>query len=62
MDKFFDSALVSNITEIRIIHGFGTGAVRNAVYDFLKKNKHVKEYRFGREGEGLNGATIVTLK
>ncbi len=62
MDKFFDSALVSNITEIRIIHGFGTGAVRNAVYDFLKSNKHVKEYRFGREGEGLNGATIVTLK
>ncbi len=62
MDKFFDSALVSNITEIRIIHGFGTGAVRNAVYDFLRTNKHVKEYRFGREGEGLNGATVVTLK
>ncbi len=62
MDKFFDSALVSNITEIRIIHGFGTGAVRNAVYEFLRNNKHVKEYRYGREGEGLNGATIVTLK
>ncbi len=62
MDKFFDSALVSNITEIRVIHGFGTGAVRNAVYDFLKKCKYVKEYRYGREGEGLNGVTIVTLK
>lgn len=62
IDKAFDNALLSNLSSLTIIHGFGTGAVREAVYNYLQKSSLVKSYRYGGEGEGLNGATIVTLK
>lgn len=62
IDKAFDNALLSNLSSLTIIHGFGTGAVREAVYSYLQKSSLVKSYRYGGEGEGLNGATIVTLK
>lgn len=61
LEKFLDTATLNHLKSVSIIHGFGTGAVRKAVYDVLKKSPYVKEYRFGGEGEGLNGATIVTI-
>ncbi|MDY0209918.1 MAG: endonuclease MutS2 [Acholeplasma sp.] len=62
LDKFLDTAVLNHLRSVRIIHGFGTGAVRKAVHDVLKKSPYVSEYRFGGEGEGLNGVTVVTLK
>lgn len=62
IDKFVDNAILTNMHTIRIVHGFGTGAVRKAVHDYLKASPYVKSYRFGVEGEGLNGATIAYLK
>ena len=62
IDQYIDQALVSNLSSVTIIHGFGTGAVRTAVWEYLKTCPYVKSYRYGGEGEGLNGVTIVTLK
>lgn len=62
MDQYLDQALLGNLTQVTIIHGFGTGAVRKAVQDYLKNCSFVKSYRYGQEGEGLNGVTIVYLK
>lgn len=62
VDSFIDQALLANRKEISIIHGFGTGAVRNAVHAYLMNCPNVERYRFGKEGEGLNGVTIVYLK
>lgn len=62
LDNFLDKALLQNFEQVSIIHGFGTGVVRNRVWELLKSNSHVKSYRYGKEGEGLNGATIVYLK
>ncbi len=62
IDIFIDKAFLSNMSVVYIIHGFGTGAVRNAVQAYLKKSPYVKSYRYGGEGEGLNGVTVVTLK
>lgn len=61
MDKAIDDALLSNTPYIRVIHGFGTGAVRKAVYDYIKRSKYIKSHRYGTEGEGLNGVTVITL-
>lgn len=61
MDKALDDALLSNTPYMRIIHGFGTGAVRKAVYDYIKRSKYIKSHRYGKEGEGLNGVTVITL-
>lgn len=62
VEKFIDQAVVSNISEIRIIHGMGTGKLKKGVWDYLKTNKNVSEYRLGRYGEGESGVTVVTLK
>ncbi len=62
LDKAIDQALFSNQVTLRVIHGFGTGAVRNAVYDIIKKHPSILSYRYGMEGEGLNGVTIITFK
>lgn len=62
LEKFLDTATLNHLRSVRIIHGFGTGAVRKAVQDVLKKSPYVTEYRFGGEGEGLNGVTVATLK
>lgn len=59
--KHLDDARIVRLKQIRIIHGFGTGALRTAVHEYLKKQKNI-EYRFGGPGEGGQGATIVTLK
>ena len=62
IDDAIDGALMSGLTTLRIIHGFGTGAVRKAVYQYIKSSPYIKDHRYGGEGEGLNGVTIVTLK
>lgn len=62
VDSFIDKALLANLSMVYIIHGFGTGAVRKALYEYLKKCPFVKSTRFGGEGEGLNGVTVVYLK
>jgi DNA mismatch repair protein MutS2 len=62
IDKAVDQALLSGLHELTVIHGFGTGAVKNAVYAYIKQSSLIKSHRFGQEGEGLNGVTILTLK
>lgn len=59
--KHLDDAKVVHLKQIRIIHGFGTGALRNAVHEYLKRQKGI-EYRFGGPQEGGQGATIVSIK
>ena len=62
LDQAIDQAILSGMRTLRIIHGFGTGAVRKAVYAYIKDAPHIASSRFGGEGEGLNGVTIITLK
>ena len=59
LDNYLDSAMRHNLGTVRIIHGKGTGVLRKAVQDALKKNKHVKKYRLGVYGEGEDGVTIA---
>lgn len=61
VENFIDKALTDNLEEVKIIHGVGTGKLRTAISQFLKKHRAVKEYRAGRYGEGEIGVTIVTL-
>lgn len=61
LDKAIDDLLLSNLNSLRIIHGFGTGAVKNAVYEYIKNSKIVKSHRYGGENEGMMGVTIITL-
>ena len=62
MDQYLDQAILGNLECVTIVHGFGTGTIRNAVQEYLKKCPYVKKYRYGGEGEGLNGVTVVYLK
>ncbi len=62
MDSYIDQAILANLETVSIIHGFGTGAIRKAVWEYLKHCPYAKSYRFGQEGEGLNGVTVVKLK
>ena len=62
VDRFIDSCLLSGIETITIIHGKGTGALRSAVHEFLRRNKNVKSYRLGEYGEGESGVTVAVLK
>ena len=62
MDQYLDQAILGNLECVTIVHGFGTGAIRNAVQEYLKKCPYVKKYRYGGEGEGLNGVTVVYLR
>lgn len=61
MERYLDSAAMSKLTMVTIIHGKGTGALRQAVQRSLKSNRQVKKYRLGRYGEGEAGVTIVEL-
>ena len=61
-ERFIDAAVMAKLEEVRIIHGKGTGALRTAIQDMLKKNKAVKRFRLGKYGEGESGVTVVTLK
>lgn len=62
LDRFMDSALRTGLNEFTIIHGKGTGALRTAVREYLKKSPYVKSHRLGTFGEGEDGVSIVTLK
>ena len=62
LSKYFDDALLTGLKQFTIIHGYGTGAIRGLVQDFLKKNKNVQSFRYGGEGEGGMGSTVVVLK
>ncbi len=62
LDDAIDRALLAGTHSFRVIHGFGSGAVRSAVHDYIKRSVFIKSHRFGGEGEGLNGVTIITLK
>jgi DNA mismatch repair protein MutS2 len=62
LDYFIDGVLRMGLNEFTIIHGKGTGALRAAVTDYLKKHPHIKSYRLGRYGEGENGVTIAEVK
>lgn len=62
IDKFLDDSFIANLSEVTIIHGKGTGILRNNVIDFLKKHKLVKSFSFANFNEGADGATVVKLK
>ena len=62
VENYIDSAVMAKLGTVTIIHGKGTGALRKAVHEMLKRNKAVKSFRLGRYGEGEAGVTIVELK
>ena len=62
LDLFIDSMVMAGLSEFTIIHGKGTGVLRAAVQQHLKKHPQIKTYRLGTFGEGENGVTIATLK
>lgn len=62
LDKYLDDAYLAHLSNVRVVHGKGTGALRSAVHNHLKRLKIVKDYRLGEYGEGDAGVTIVTFK
>jgi len=62
LDKYLDDAYLAHLPSVRIVHGKGTGALRNAVQNHLKRVKYVASYRLGEYGEGDAGVTIATFK
>ncbi len=62
LSLYLDSAMRSNLKSVRIIHGKGTGALRNAVHQELKRNKYIKTFRLGVYGEGEDGVTIAEFR
>lgn len=62
LDKYLDDAYISHMPSVRVVHGKGTGALRKAVHNYLRRQKFVESYRLGEFGEGDAGVTIVTFK
>ncbi|MBQ7091496.1 MAG: Smr/MutS family protein, partial [Clostridia bacterium] len=62
VDRYIDNAALSGLSEINIIHGKGTGALRAGIQDYLRTNKRIKSFRLGNYGEGDAGVTVATLK
>ena len=62
VEGFLDAAVISNLEEVRIVHGMGTGKLRAGIHEFLRTHRSVAEYRLGKYGEGDTGVTIVKLK
>ena len=62
VDKFLDDCFLAKLQTARIVHGKGTGKLREGIHSFLKKNKRVKSYRIGTYGEGEMGVTVVEMK
>ena len=61
LEKYLDAARLSNWKEIRIIHGKGTGALRQRIHQFLRNLDYISSFRLGSYGEGDSGVTIVEL-
>lgn len=62
LESYFDGAIIDGYKEVQVVHGNGTGALRKGVVEYLKKSRYVKEFRFGGQGEGGVGCSVVTLK
>ena len=62
LEKYLDDAYIANLEQVRIIHGRGTGALRKAVWDYLKRCRNIKGFREGEYGEGDHGVTIAVFK
>ena len=62
VDKYFDDAAIAGFHSVRLIHGKGTGALKNAIWAYLKKDSRVASFRIGQFGEGDGGVTVVELK
>ena len=62
VDRYIDNCMLSGLSEISIIHGKGTGALRAGIQDFLRRDKRVKSFRMGAYGEGDAGVTVVSFK
>lgn len=62
IDKYLDNCASANISPVRIVHGKGTGKLREGIHSFLKKHPHVKSFRIGTFGEGEMGVTVVEIK
>ena len=62
LDRFIDDAVLAGLSEVTIIHGKGTGALRAGIHTYLKRHKNVAKFRLGTFGEGEMGVTVVTLK
>lgn len=62
LDKYLDDAYISHLSQVRIVHGKGTGALRAGIHKHLKRQKHIKEFRLAEFGEGDAGVTIVVFK
>lgn len=62
VDKFLDDSYLAKLQTVRIVHGKGTGKLREGIHKFLKSNSHVKSFRVGAYGEGEMGVTVVELK
>ena len=62
LERYLDEAMRANLTQVRIIHGKGTGTLRSAVQQALKKNKYIKKFRLGQYGEGEDGVTIAEFR
>jgi len=62
VDRYLDSAFLSGLSEVCIVHGKGTGTLRAGIHNFLRRHPHVESFRLGQYGEGENGVTVVSLK
>ena len=62
IDKYLDDCVLAKLQTVRIVHGKGTGKLRDGIHQFLKKHPHVKSFRLGTFGEGEMGVTVVELK
>ncbi len=62
VDNFIDGAVTDNLEEIKVIHGVGTGKLRKAISEHLKRHKNVESFRSGKYGEGETGVTFIKLK
>ena len=62
VDKYFDEAIMFGFRKVRLIHGKGTGALKSALWKFLKGDKRISSFRIGQFGEGDGGVTVVELK
>lgn len=62
IEAFLDAAVISNLEEVRIVHGMGTGKLRAGIHEYLRTHPNVAEYRLGKYGEGDTGVTILKIK